>query len=40
MKSSILFTILKKRGRGEKWESITNTAEFADPADVIFFKRG
>ena len=24
----------------EKWESITNTAEFADPVNVIFFKRG
>ena len=23
----------------EKWELITNTAEFADPADVIYFKR-
>ena len=24
---------------GEKWESIINTAEFADPADVIFFQK-
>ena len=29
----------QKRGMGEKWELITNTAEFADPADVIYFKR-
>ena len=29
----------KKGGIGEKWELITNTAEFADPANVIFFKR-
>ena len=24
---------------GEKWELITKTAEFVDPANVIFFKR-
>ena len=29
----------KGRGMREKWELITNTAEFADPADVIYFKR-
>ena len=28
----------QKRGMGEKWELITNTAEFVDPANVIFFK--
>ena len=29
----------QKKGVWEKWELITNTAEFADPADVIFFKK-
>ena len=29
----------KKKNMGEKWELIINTAEFVDPADVIFFKR-
>ena len=29
----------QKRGIGEKWELITNTAEFTDAADVIYFKR-
>ena len=29
----------KKKSMGEKWELITNTAEFADPADVIFLKK-
>ena len=24
---------------GGKWELITNTAEFVDPADVIFLKK-
>ena len=28
-----------KRGMREKWELITNTAEFVDPANVIYFKR-
>ena len=29
----------QKGGMGQKWELITNTAEFADPADVIYLKR-
>ena len=29
----------QKKGMKEKWELITNTAEFVDPADVIYFKR-
>ena len=40
MRYGILLQFQKKGAMGEKWESITNTAEFADPADVIFFKRG
>ena len=28
-----------QKGYGRKWELITNMAEFADPANVIFFKR-
>ena len=29
----------QKGGIGEKWELITNTAEFVDPANVIFLKK-
>ena len=28
-----------QKGYGRKWELITNTAEFVDPANVIFFRR-
>ena len=33
------YNFKKKKGMGEKWELITYTAEFADPADIIFFKK-
>ena len=32
------YNFKKKGGMGEKWELITNTAEFVDPADVICLK--
>ena len=29
----------QKKGYERKWKLITNTAEFVDPANVIYFKR-
>ena len=33
------FVTISKRGYGRKWELITNTAEFVDPANDTYFTR-